>query len=98
MSRDDDLDVSRGPREDIPNYLVQSILVTICCCVPLGIVAIINAAQVNSHLSQGNYAKAREASEAAKKWSMIGMIVGLLVNLVVAALQIIAATQNPAFR
>lgn len=31
----------------IENYLVPAILVTLCCCVPAGIVAIVYAAQVN---------------------------------------------------
>jgi Interferon-induced transmembrane protein. len=37
----------------IQNYLVQSILVTLCCCMPAGIVAIIYAAQVNVSLYDG---------------------------------------------
>ena len=38
----------------IPNYLVQAILVTLCCCLPFGIVAIVYAAQVNSKLDRGS--------------------------------------------
>ena len=34
----------------VPNYLVQSILVTLFCCLPFGIVAIVYAAQVNGKL------------------------------------------------
>ena len=80
---EDEIDISRSrrPAEDIPNYLVQSILVTLCCCLPLGIVAIINAAKVNTYVAQGDYQKAREASDAAKKWSTIGAIVGVIVNI-----------------
>lgn len=32
----------------IKNYLIESILVTLLCCLPLGIPAIVFAAQVNS--------------------------------------------------
>lgn len=71
-----------GGGGDIPNYLVQSILVTLCCCLPLGIVAIINAAKVNGLVSQGDMAGAREASDAAKKWSTMGFIIGLILNLI----------------
>ena len=39
-----------GGPVNIPNYLVQAILVTICCCLPAGIVAIVFAAQVPSAL------------------------------------------------
>src|SRR5438093_12052328 len=31
----------------VPNYLIQAILVTLCCCLPFGIPAIVYAAQVN---------------------------------------------------
>lgn len=76
-----------GSGETIPNYLVQSILVTVCCCLPFGIVAIVNAAKVNGLASQGDMAGAREAAASAKKWSTIGFGVGIVVNLIVVGLQ-----------
>lgn len=82
---DDDYDDDRPRRErpsrDIPNYLVQSILVTICCCLPLGIVAIINSAKVNGLVAAGKYREAEEASAAAKKWSTIGAVVGVILGI-----------------
>jgi hypothetical protein len=62
----------------IPNYLVQSILVTLCCCLPLGIVAIIFSAQVNSKLAQGDIAGAAEASRKAKMFCLIALGLGLI--------------------
>ena len=47
-----------GPPPQIQNYLVTSILVTLCCCIPAGIVAIVYAAQVNSKLAGGDVAGA----------------------------------------
>src|SRR5687767_5164983 len=101
MARDRDLDFdddadrpSRGrggPREDIPNYLVQSILVTLCCCLPGGIVAIVYAAQVNSKLSAGDISGARQASDNAKMWCWISFGVGLVANIVVVIIQVMAA-------
>ncbi len=63
----------------VPNYLVESILATVFCCMPAGIVAIVYAAQVNSHLANGNIAAARESSAKAAKWARIssGIIVGI---------------------
>lgn len=69
--------VSRGKAPTIQNYLVQAILVTICCCLPFGIVAIVYAAGVNGKIQAGDYAGAREAARKAKMWSLIGFIVGL---------------------
>lgn len=59
--------------EAIPNYLWQSIVVTLCCCLPFGIVAIIFAAQVNQKLAAGDVAGAREASKKAKMFVLIGV-------------------------
>lgn len=63
---------------EIPNYLIQSILVTICCCLPLGIAAIIFAAQVNSKAQTGDIAGAQKASGTAKTLCWIGFILGLI--------------------
>ena len=43
---------------DIPNYLWQSIIVTLLCCLPLGIPAIIYATKVHTKLLQGDVAGA----------------------------------------
>ena len=66
-----------GPQ--IPNYLWQSIVVTLCCCLPLGVVSIIFAAQVNSKLAQGDIAGAQDASQKAKMFALIGFGVGIVV-------------------
>ena len=59
------------------NWLVESILVTIFCCLPFGIVGIVNAANVNSRLAVGDYAGAVQASQQAGKWTKIGFFVSL---------------------
>ena len=51
-----------GQPTQVPNYLVQSILVTIFCCLPFGIAAIVFAAQVNGKIEAG--------MTAAAAWSM----------------------------
>ena len=61
----------------VPNYLVQSILLTIFCCLPLGIVAIVFAAQVNSKLALGDFYGAQEASNKAKMWCWWAFGLGL---------------------
>ena len=59
------------------NWLVESILVTLFCCLPFGIVGIINAANVNSKFDAGDLAGADKASAEAGKWTKIGFFVGL---------------------
>ena len=66
----------RAPRPHVPNHLVWAILVTIFCCQPTGIVAIVYAAQVNGMLDAGNYDAARNASNSAKTWAIVSMVLG----------------------
>lgn len=63
----------------IPNYLWQSIVVTIFCCWPLGIPAIVFAAKVDGLIARGDLAGAAEASKNAKMWSSIAAGIGLVV-------------------
>ena len=65
-----------------PNYLVWAILSTVLCCLPLGVVSIVFAAQVNSKWASGDARGAAEASTKAKNfamWSAIAGVVGALV-------------------
>jgi Interferon-induced transmembrane protein len=84
---DDDLDI-RVPGGTVPNYLTQAILVTLCCCVPFGIVAIVNASKVNTHLARGEYEQAIQASQEAKKWCWIGFVIGLIAGPVIFYLRV----------
>ena len=61
---------------NIPNHLVWAILTTPFCCLPLGIVSIINAAKVNSLVAAGDIAGAQAASAAAKKWAIWSAVAG----------------------
>jgi Interferon-induced transmembrane protein/zinc-ribbon domain len=72
---------SPGTRSNIPTYLVQAILVTLFCCQPFGIVAIVYAAQVGSKLAAGDYAGAQAASASAKMWCWIGFGICLIGGL-----------------
>lgn len=78
----------------IPNYLVQAILVTLCCCLPGGIVAIVYAAQVNSKQAAGDIAGAQDSSNKAKMWCWISFGVGLVINLIVVIIQFMAAAAS----
>jgi len=60
------------------NYLIESILVTIFCCQPFGIVGIVYASQVNSKFDAGDYQGAQTASKEAKKWMNWGIIAGIV--------------------
>ena len=61
------------------NWLVESILVTILCCLPLGIVGIINATKVESLWNSGQRDAALKASQEAGKWVKIAFFSGIVV-------------------
>ncbi len=62
------------------NYLIESILVTILCCLPFGILGIVFASQVNTKFDVGDYEGALKASEEAKKWLTWDFASGLLIG------------------
>jgi predicted secreted protein len=64
------------------NYLVWSILVTLFCCLPLGIVAIVKSSQVNGLWAQGRYAEAQAAADSAKKFALWSAIIGVVVFVI----------------
>ena len=68
-----------GAGAPVPNYLWQSIVVTLLCCQPFGIPAIVFAAKVNAYLAGGMQAEAMDASQKAKMWTWIGFGCGLAV-------------------
>ena len=70
-------------RDEVPkSWLIESILVTIFCCLPFGIVGIVHAAKVNSLYHAGQLEEAELASQKAKKWVNIGFLIGILLLLV----------------
>lgn len=60
-----------------PTYLALSIIVTALCCLPFGIVGIVKSSSVSREYAIGNYAAAQDASNQAKKWSIIGICCSL---------------------
>ncbi|MDR2041804.1 MAG: CD225/dispanin family protein [Tannerella sp.] len=71
-----------GVRPPMPeNYLVWAILTTVLCCLPLGIVSIVNATKVSTLYLQGDYTAAQKASDNAKKWALWGAILGVVIGL-----------------
>jgi hypothetical protein len=65
---------------NIPNYLIPAIL-SLFCCWPLSIVAIIFAAQVNGKVASGDIQGALDASKKAKLFSFIAIGIGLVLGL-----------------
>ncbi|MEV6825514.1 CD225/dispanin family protein [Amycolatopsis sp. NPDC051102] len=77
-----------GPPPD--NNMVWAILSTVLCCLPLGVVAIVKASQVQSLWFQGFHAEAQKAAADARKWAMWSAIsVGILLLLYIVVFVVI---------
>lgn len=63
-------------------YLVLSIISTVCCCLPFGIVAIVFSAKINSAMAAGNIEEAQHAAKNAKIWIIVAFAVGIIVNII----------------
>lgn len=72
---------AQGYVPEIPNYLWQAIVVTVLCCMPFGIPAIVFAAKVDGLKTRGETAQAMEASKQAKKWCIVALASGLTVGI-----------------
>jgi len=68
------------------NFLAWSILVTLFCCLPFGIVAIVKSSQVNGLWAQGRYAEAQASADSAKKWVIWAAVAGVVVAIIYAIL------------
>jgi len=71
-----------GAPANVPNYLIPAIL-SVFCCWPLSIVAIIFAAQVNGKVASGDIQGAMDASKKAKLFSFIGIGIGLVAYILI---------------
>lgn len=70
-----------GNQPPMPNnYLVWAILVTICCCIATGVVAIVYASKVSPAYYRGDFVAAQKASEKASLWVIISFVLGLIVQ------------------
>ena len=60
------------------NWLWQSIVATILCCLPFGIVGIVFAARVDSLYYNRRYAEAEASAKKAKTWTLVAVGAGLI--------------------
>jgi len=73
--------------DDIPplkpnNWLWQSIVATVLCCLPFGIAGIIYAVRVDSLYYSGRYEESQQAAGKAKMWTIIAFAVGIVYIIV----------------
>ena len=73
-----------------PNYLAWAIVTTLLCFWPLGVVAIVFAAQVNTKWAAGDVLGAQNASRQARTFTIVAAVIGALIVPIVVFFWIIA--------
>jgi hypothetical protein len=68
------------------NWLWLAILVTVLCCLPFGVAAIVYAAKVDSLYFSGRYEEAKRMSQSAKTWIFVSIGAALLYCILCIAL------------
>lgn len=63
-------------------WLIESILVTLFCCLPFGIAGIVNASKVESRFYAGDIDGANRSSIGAKKWTIVSFWVGFAIGVI----------------
>ena len=58
-------------------WLVESILATLLCCLPFGIVGIVYASKVETRFYAGDLVGAVKASSSAETWTLVSLFFGL---------------------
>ena len=66
---------------NIPSHMTEAILVTLFCCLPFGIAAIIQASKVSGFVASGNIPAAQAASDEAYKYVKISFFSGLIIGI-----------------
>lgn len=69
---------AQPPVEKPDSFLVWSILTTVLCCLPLGIVAIVYSTKVDPLWDKGQYTEAAEAAKSAKTFCILSLVFGIV--------------------
>lgn len=70
--------LQQGTTQQPDNHLTEAILVTMFCCIPLGVVGICKACAVDTLLAVGQKEAAQKASEDAWHYTLWGFILGVV--------------------
>lgn len=72
-----------------PSYLAWAIVMTVLCCLPAGVVAIIFASQVSSKFYSGDLEGARRSSRNAEIWIIVSFVLGVMFNTLYVPLSVL---------
>lgn len=88
------------PQSYIPqpdSHLGLAIFTTLCCCLPLGIVAILKSNKVGEYYNLKQYDAAIAASNETKKWCIYGIVSWFIIDVICLIIYIVAGAAAFAF-
>lgn len=78
-------------------YLILSIISTLCCCLPFGVVGIVFSAKINSAMLARNLEEAQNNAKMARIWIIVSFAIGLLTWLIYMVLIVTGAVSGSAY-
>ena len=78
-------------------YLILSIISTLCCCLPFGVVGIVFSAKINSAILAGNLEEAQNNAKMARIWIIVSFAIGFLTWLIYMVLIVTGAVSGSAY-
>ncbi len=78
-------------------YLILSIISTLCCCLPFGVVGIVFSAKINSAMLAGNLEEAQNNAKMARIWIIASFAIGILTWLIYMVLIVTGAVSGSAY-
>ncbi|CAM2107755.1 unnamed protein product [Caretta caretta] len=76
-------------QRNVPTYLALSIFNLLCCCLPLGIAALIFSLRVENATGTGDMERASQASRTARMLNIIGIVVGVIFLIIVIVIVVV---------
>ncbi len=64
------------------NWLVESIISMLFCCLPFGLISLIYATKVDNLYAKRDYDGAKKASDSAKLWFNMSWVTGLIITII----------------
>ncbi|XP_066517614.1 dispanin subfamily A member 2b-like [Hoplias malabaricus] len=72
-----------------PTYLGWSIFNTLCCCLPLGIAAIVFSCRADTANTVGDGSRAHEHSRTARNLNIAALVIGIIFIIIIIVVKVL---------